>query len=71
MIHFASPMAFLLIPLLIGFIIYLKQRDNKRRKSLLNFPQYLVVDDINKSGKMKLYLISSLFIPMKLNLQVI
>lgn len=58
MIHFASPMAFLLIPLLIGFIIYLKQRDNKRRKSLLNFPQYLVVDDINKSGKMKLYLIT-------------
>lgn len=58
MIHFASPLAFLLIPVLIGFIIYLKKRDDKRRKSLLNFPQYLLITDINKSGKMKLYLIT-------------
>jgi len=58
MIHFASPLAFLLIPVLICYIIYLKKRDKERRQSLLNFPQYLLVNNINKSGKVKLYLVT-------------
>ena len=48
MIHFASPVFFLLIPFLVCFIIYLRLRDNNRRQSLLNFPQYMVTNDIKK-----------------------
>ncbi len=59
MIHFASPAFFLLIPFLVCFIIYLKLRNNNRRQSLLNFPQYIVTNDINKSKKIKLYSITN------------
>ncbi len=59
MIHFASPFFFLLIPLLIAFIIYLKRRDNKRRQSLLNFPQYIITDNMSKSRKIKFYSITN------------
>ena len=58
MIRFASPIFFLLIPFLMCFILYLKIRDKKRRKSLLNFPQYMLINDIDKSNKVKLYSIT-------------
>lgn len=59
MIRFASPVFFLLIPFLAVFLVYLRIRDNNRRQSLLNFPQYILTNDINKSNKMKLYSITN------------
>ncbi|MBR3627301.1 MAG: VWA domain-containing protein [Elusimicrobia bacterium] len=60
MINFASPIFFLLIPFLVILVIYIRIRDNNRRQSLLNFPQYILVRDINKSKKIKLYMITRL-----------
>ena len=58
MIRFASPIFLLLIPVLIGFIIYLRIRDKQRKQSLLNFPQYMIINDIEKTQKVKLYSIT-------------
>lgn len=55
MIHFDSPVFFLLIPILILFIIYLKIKENKRKKSLINFPQHILVEKVTKSKKLKIY----------------
>lgn len=55
MIYFNSPIFFLLIPLLIAFIIYLKIREKNRRQSLLRFPQYTLLYGIKKNQKIKLY----------------
>ena len=49
MLHFDTPMFFLLIPVLILLMAYLKIRDNNRRKSLIGFPQYMLLDNI-KNG---------------------
>lgn len=59
MINFVSPSFFLLIPLLVLFIIYVRVRDNNRRQSLLNFPQYMLLNNINKSKRIKLYSITN------------
>ena len=55
MIYFKSPIFFLLIPLLILFIICLKIRNSKLKKSLINFPQFFIVNDLKKSVKIKFY----------------
>ena len=55
MIYFKSPIFFLLIPLLILFVIYLKIRNSKLKKSLINFPQFFIVNDLKKSVKIKFY----------------
>ena len=55
MIYFKSPFFFLLIPLLILFIICLKIRNSKLKKSLINFPQFFIVNDLKKSAKIKFY----------------
>ena len=55
MIHFDSPLFFLLIPILIIFIIYLKFKENKRKKYLINFPQHILVEKVAKSKKIKIY----------------
>lgn len=55
MLHFDTPMFFLLIPFLILLMAYLKIRDNNRRKSLIGFPQYMLLDNIKKSKKIKFY----------------
>ncbi len=55
MIHFDSPIFFLLIPILILFIIYLKFRESKRKQSLINFPQQILVEKVVKSKKLKIY----------------
>ena len=57
MIYFKSPIFFLLIPLLILFVIYLKIRNSKLKKSLINFPQFFIVNDLRKSVKIKFYTI--------------
>jgi hypothetical protein len=53
MMYFKSPLFFLLIPLLILFIIYLKIKQNKAKSSLINFPQYIIVKDLKKICKNK------------------
>lgn len=55
MIHFETPIFFLLFPLLILFVFYLKIRNTKRRKSLLNFPQFILYTDMRKSYRAKFY----------------
>ena len=55
MIYFKSPIFFLLIPLLILFVIYLKIRNSKVKKSLIKFPQFFIVNDLRKSVKIKFY----------------
>ncbi len=55
MIYFKSPLFFLLIPLLILFIIYLKIKKNKAKSSLINFSQYIIFNGIKKSAKIKFY----------------
>lgn len=55
MIHFESSSFFLLIPILILFVIYLKIRNSKAKSSLINFPQYIVSDGLKKTIKIKLY----------------
>ncbi len=55
MIYFKSPIFFLLIPLLLLFIICLKIRNSKLKKSLINFPQFFIVNDLKKSAKIKFY----------------
>lgn len=55
MIHFDSPIFFLMIPILIFLVIFFKIRENKKRKSLINFPQYVVINDLKKSTKMRFY----------------
>lgn len=55
MLHFDTPIFFLLIPFLILLMAYLKIRDNKRRKSLIGFPQYMLLDNLKKSKKIKFY----------------
>ncbi len=58
MISFASPIFFLLIPILVAFVVYIRIRDKKRKQSLLSFPQYMIVDNIEKTKKIKLYSIT-------------
>ncbi len=55
MIHFDSPIFFWLIPILILFIIYLRFKENKRKKSLFKFPQHILVEKVAKSKKIKIY----------------
>jgi len=55
MIHFDSPFYFLLLPLIIALVVYMKYRNKKIRKSLINFPQYIITEDLQKSKKLKLY----------------
>ncbi len=55
MLHFDAPLFFLLVPVLILFMVYLKIRNINRRKSLINFPQYMLLDNIKKSKKIKFY----------------
>ena len=53
--HFATPIFFLLFPILLilMFFLYIKNKYNK--KNLINFSQYDVVNGIKKSRKMKIY----------------
>ncbi|MFA6914001.1 MAG: VWA domain-containing protein [Endomicrobiia bacterium] len=53
--HFATPIFFLLFPiiLILMFFLYIKNKYNK--KNLINFSQYDVVNGIKKSRKMKIY----------------
>jgi len=53
--HFASPIFFLLFPVLLIAAVYVHIRNKNRRKNLINFSQYDIVNGIKKSKKIKLY----------------
>jgi len=53
--HFASPIFFLLFPVLFIAAVYIHIRNKNRRKNLINFSQYDIVSGIKKSKKIKLY----------------
>lgn len=53
--HFASPIFFLLFPILFITLIYVYMRNKSKRKKLINFSQYDIVNGIKKSKKIKLY----------------
>ena len=53
--HFASPIFFLLFPVLLIAAVYVHIRNKNRRKNLINFSQYDIVSGIKKSKKIKLY----------------
>lgn len=60
MIRFNSPLFFLLIPVLICFVVYITIKNKKREKSLLQFPQYMLVYELKKTQKMKFYPITKI-----------
>ncbi|MFA7073577.1 MAG: VWA domain-containing protein [Endomicrobiaceae bacterium] len=53
--HFASPIFFLLFPILFIVLVYVYMRNKSKRKNLINFSQYDIVNGIKKSKKIKLY----------------
>lgn len=55
MFHFDSPVFFCLLPVLILFLIYLNIREKKQKKNLILFPQYVLLKDVTKSKKIKMY----------------
>lgn len=53
--HFATPIFFLLFPILLILMVFIYIKNKYNKKNLINFSQYDVVNGIKKSKKMKIY----------------
>lgn len=53
--HFATPVFFLLFPILLILMVFIYIKNKYNKKNLINFSQYDVVNGIKKSKKMKIY----------------